>query len=440
MKKKRRQGGFEHEAPGLGRRLLRAVAALAVLLAVGEGLSLAWIKAQRGVIYYGARDTLASAAAPAKASSAPASADVLHPYLGFTLRPGTTVKAWVANNVGFPVAASLIEAEPGCCDVPRARRDNELLVGIFGGTAAKDFALQAQATPMLGRALRQVPAYADRPVRVLNFALADFHQPQPLLALAYVQALGQALDIVLVIDGVDDVALAGRQARLAGEPSFPVETRWAAPGRELESRRGAVGAETGLARYYRVAGQRWTAESTQCWLASCYLAKRGLAKLAAWRADRLAHVEETQAAGASLFAAAPLAAPGDPLQRAADRWRDSVLAMAGIARQSGALFLDVLQPAPWSPPGGDATAAADPRDAGAVTLLRKAYPEMLARAGMLRTAGVEFLDPAPRYADRTGLGEECCRLTADGNDRLAGVIGEAIATIHAEGRAPQKTR
>ncbi|MBL8703600.1 MAG: hypothetical protein JNM30_02085 [Rhodospirillales bacterium] len=428
----------------MGLRLAGLAVTLVLLLAGLEALSLAWVYSKRGAVYY--------AAERKSASDVPAALQipeaVFHPYMGFIHRVGRTGEGWRTNNVGFQVAEPLARDAPDCCDIPHARRDNEVLVGVFGGSVATSFAMRAQVDATLARRLQEISAYRDRPVRVLNFAMPAFRQPQQMIALAYFQTLGQELDIALEIDGFNEVVTSQRNFQSGVEPSFPADTLWGEWGRQIErqgGRSGEAAAEAGLAGYYRFAAQRWMAESGQCFFAACHLGKAALAKLSAWRAQRLERgLRQTTA---TLFPTTirTRPAPGfDVVATTADQWRDASIAMASLARQNGTLYLHVVQPNQWWQAAGDyQPIAADHIYGWVPDLVNKGYPAIVARTPALKAAGVELLDATLLFKDRAARAmyvDDCCHYTDQGNDLLAGAIADQVAAIQAEGRAPASRR
>lgn len=442
--KKRRPGGFEQERTGIGLRLAGLGVTLVLLLVGLEVASLGWVYAQRGAVYYAVQRT-ATSEVPAALQVPDA---VFHPYLGYIHRVGRTGEGWRTNNVGFQVAEPLARDVPDCCDIPHARRDNEVLVGVFGGSVATGFALRSQVDATLARHLQRIPAYRDRPVRVLNFAMPGYRQPQQLMALAYFLTLGQELDIAIEIDGFNEVVTSFRNYQSGVEPSFPADTLWGEWGRQIErqgGRSGAAAAEAGLAGYYRFAAQAWIAESGRCFFAACHLGKAALAKLSAWRAQRLErNLRQTTA---TLFPTTlrNKAAPDfDVFEATADQWRAASIAMANLARQNGTLYLHVVQPNQWWRAAGDyQPIAADHIYAWVIELVNKGYPAIVARTPALKAAGVELLDATLLFKERAARAmyvDDCCHYTDAGNDVLAAAIADQVAAIQAEGRAPASRR
>lgn len=127
---------------------------------------------------------------------------VLHPYLGFVADPAdASTTAGPAFNprstdFGFPRNRADLLADPA---------DNEVTVAVFGGSVAYILATHNQDlfADRLGRSWR----FKDKRLRVLNFAVPGYKQPQQLMALAYALSLGVEIDIVINIDGFNEVAL-----------------------------------------------------------------------------------------------------------------------------------------------------------------------------------------------------------------------------------------
>jgi hypothetical protein len=421
-----------------------ALGALGVTVALGfvatEAASLAWIYLQRGEFYYRA-DRAGAAETPPSLQVPDA---VFHPYLGFIHRVGRQGEGWTTNNVGFQVAADLPARQPDCCDYPRTRREDEVLVAIFGGSVATDFAMHAQRSATLSEGMEQLPAYRGRTVRVLNFAMPGFRQPQQLATLAWFRTLGQQFDIVVNIDGFNEVVTSHKNWQSGVEPSFPADTLWGEWGRQLEhAARGApVPADRALAAYYKATAARLHAESAQCGLASCHLAKRLLARLAHWRSERLGRAGGARTQGATLFPTAThsrFPADFDVFGYAAEGWRNASHAMAAMARDHGAIYLHVVQPNQWWHESGRYRPIAEDHIYGwVIDPVNRGYPALVERAAQLRAEGVGVLDATLLFKDvpdRRVYSDDCCHYTAEGNERLAKAIAEAIAAIHAEGRA-----
>ena len=91
-------------------------------------------------------------------------------------------------------------------DYPVARAsDRQLLVGIFGGSVGAWFC-EVGADRLAAR-LAAAPAFRGRDVVPLCFSHEGYKQPQQLLVLSYFLSIGQAFDLVINIDGFNEVAM-----------------------------------------------------------------------------------------------------------------------------------------------------------------------------------------------------------------------------------------
>jgi hypothetical protein len=123
-----------------------------------------------------------------------------HPYFGFIQKPSSDFRpGFKVNNYGF--------ISPH--DYPfKKTKPNQFVVGIFGGSVASGYAIFEVQNQILAKHLKQLPGLQDKEFVILSFATGGYKQPQQLLILNYFLALGQELDMVINIDGFNEVALA----------------------------------------------------------------------------------------------------------------------------------------------------------------------------------------------------------------------------------------
>jgi hypothetical protein len=117
--------------------------------------------------------------------------EVIHPYLGFVLDPQRNPME--VSEFGFDSglnSETLVNKKPAT-----------VLVGVFGGSFAHGVFGSARAL------LKDCPALSGQEIIVANFASGGYKQPQQLLTFSYLLALRAQFDIVLNIDGFNEVAL-----------------------------------------------------------------------------------------------------------------------------------------------------------------------------------------------------------------------------------------
>lgn len=122
-----------------------------------------------------------------------------HPFFGFVQKPGPDFRpGFKMNNYGF--------ISP--YDYPfKKTNKNQFIIGVFGGSVASGYSIFEVQNKILPGYIKQLPAFKDREFVILSFATGGYKQPQQLLILNYFLALGQELDMVVNIDGFNEVAL-----------------------------------------------------------------------------------------------------------------------------------------------------------------------------------------------------------------------------------------
>ena len=135
------------------------------------------------------------------AATAPA-LEVIHPYLGYVYNPQANNEALYKahENLSISEFGFVDEAEP-----IQAQSNDKVIIGIFGGSVA--WWLSVQGIDSLKNEIRRIPGFTDKELVIVRTALGGFKQPQPLMALSYLLILGAHFDLVIEIDGVNEVAL-----------------------------------------------------------------------------------------------------------------------------------------------------------------------------------------------------------------------------------------
>ncbi len=127
---------------------------------------------------------------------------VLHPYIGYVRKynPGganrvnrLVVKVPV-NEYGFFGPSPI---EPTSADA--------VTVAVTGGSVATELFLYGRGA--LRSVLEASPAFAGKTIRIVSLALGGFKQPQQLMALSYLLTLGAPFDVVVNLDGFNEVVL-----------------------------------------------------------------------------------------------------------------------------------------------------------------------------------------------------------------------------------------
>jgi len=125
----------------------------------------------------------------------------LHPYVGFVQRLDV-------GSVQVPDGPLLHVNEFGYrdeADPIHKRSADKVIIAILGGSVANGFGRIGAV--LLERHLRQSERYADKEFVFVRLAVPGYRQPQQLMTIAYLLSLGAQFDIVINIDGFNEVAL-----------------------------------------------------------------------------------------------------------------------------------------------------------------------------------------------------------------------------------------
>ncbi len=124
----------------------------------------------------------------------------IHPYLGYSYDPEGRLKRLSgeapATDWGFTDKAGRSPV--------RRRGPGKVVIGILGASVASQFA--GQGLGVLERELKRSPRFAGKEIEFVSLAIGSIKQPQQFMALNYALALGAEFDIVINIDGLNEVA------------------------------------------------------------------------------------------------------------------------------------------------------------------------------------------------------------------------------------------
>lgn len=358
---------------------------------------------------------------------------VLHPYLGFVRDASVRNHRFNGRPVGLPVNRHGFFGSPP--DPPIS--SGAFVVAITGGSVALDFFLQAREAFV--DSLRLIPEFADREIEVVSLALGGWKQPQQLAALTYFLSLGARFDMVVNVDGFNEVALPFAENVPYGVAyCFPRSWRtYAAKAVDFDR-----AAPMGLILEIRERTEKWRDRlSSSPW-------RRSTVVLAIWRAYLLRQegregaledairggLEEEGVPGYQ--ESGPFedyAAPGDLFADAARLWKRSSLQMWKACEANGIRYYHFLQPNQHHPGAKELTdwerrfALASP-EYPHVRAVREGYPLLLAAGRELAGAKVPFFDLTGIYGNETGTiyVDACCHVDLRGNRILAGRIAAAI--------------
>jgi len=116
---------------------------------------------------------------------------IIHPYLGFIYNP-QDIKS---TRFGFLDQTLPIQK----------KSNSKIIVGILGGSSAEILAQFGSDT--LKEKLGKLDIFKGKDIVVLNLAIGSYKQPQQLMVLNYILALGGEFDYVINLDGFNEIVL-----------------------------------------------------------------------------------------------------------------------------------------------------------------------------------------------------------------------------------------
>jgi hypothetical protein len=347
------------------------------------------------------------------------SATFPHPFFGWETELG---------DQGIERGAELFAAGPP---------PGEHTIVVVGGSVAALFAIERTGgAPTLEAALEADPRYAGRDVRVLPYGRGAFKQPQQLFLVAWLFHLGLVPDLVINLDGFNEVAIAPQNLKYGAHPLHPSMPQWGplaqgrGPSQDLERTLALAACRQQLeAHVARCLGDA-RLRSAVLGRPARQLLRREQARWQDLQTEFLVQRLQLQqsegtAIGPSFHGDARAA-----VELAVRTWRDGSLDLAALCARRGVRYLHVLQPT-LHDPGAKIVTAEERRTGGAARewLLGVAggYPLLRQEGAALAAAGVEFLDASRIFAevDET-LYYDACHFGREGNRLLAEAIAAAL--------------
>lgn len=338
---------------------------------------------------------------------------VVSPYVGFDL----------SNSVQYIDRHLKAQAE-----------GDDFTILILGGSVAANFSFLGRER--LLQELAKDARLAGREIRVLNYARAAHKAPQQLTHAAYLFSLGLAPDVVLCLDGFNELAVAARNAKQGTHPALPSVGQW------LPLLTDSAGDSAQLERLAAVLLQRNRAlAEIDAWLASAtrhsaMIGRRGLVRIDRARVAYAKAVEEVVASeGASardeIRGPSFAGGPSEVLEECARIWSETSISLNALCEARGITYLHVLQPTLHDADSKPLTE--EERRTGKAPEVweraaRDGYP-LLRAAGMgLRERGIAFHDGSRAFATlEDTVYYDACHFRKPGHEVLALDVARALA-------------
>jgi hypothetical protein len=355
-----------------------------------------------------------------------AAEDSVHPYFGFVRRPKDPPEpeSLPVNAFGFVDSNSPIQH----------RDKDKVIVGILGGSLAEEFC--DFVLPAFETQLKQLPRFAGKRIVFVRLAISGYKQPQQLFVVNYLLALGAQFDLIVNIDGFNEIALPVVENVPSGVfPSFPRD--WGV--RVLERRDTALLRRMGEVVYLQETDRSWSRRFAAIpWSLSPtarlvwavrheWLARAIIAGYKSTIELREKHRSFTAQGPAESFADLPAL-----LKHCVGVWKRSSLELAKVCDGLGIEYHHFLQPNQYvagSKPMSEAERTlAIESTFPAKPAVEAGYPMLIQAGRELASSGVRFQDLTQIFAHETQqtYRDNCCHLNTTGNERLAVAMAKAI--------------
>lgn len=367
--------------------------------------------------------------------------EALHPYFGPTHTPGTAFDIPEALRVNGSAPSRLRTNNFGFVsshDYPVVKtHDRQFVIGMFGGSVGLWFC-HVGAHRLLEDLMKH-PFFQDREVVPLCFSHEGYKQPQQALVLAYFLSIGQPFDLVVNIDGFNDVALANLNNERGLDISMPsvqhlgplmnlVDQSTLTPDK-LESLATIGRDRQQLAdlveriRANRIASVNVVLDRLYRRRVADYVKELG----------RFSHLPSNPS-DRSLIQVTPAVSARDAgrlFTAMADQWASSSRLMSEMLAARGGAYFHFLQPNQYhtTRPFSEGEAAVALSEASPYKeSVEKGYPALVEARSRLLKANVRFFD-ATHVFDRRAESvymDNCCHYTLLGNQVLADFIAASI--------------
>ena len=357
--------------------------------------------------------------------------EALHPYLGWVMIPGLGSGSAVGdrelpvNHLGFVDDGETIYK----------RSEDRLLVGVCGGSVAQQMSLLGEQT--LRQRLESSPEFRGKRIQFVRLATSGFKQPQHLMALNYLLALGGELDVLINVDGYNEIALTMAE-NMKGHVFAAYPRSWDARLEDVVDPN--VASLSFRLLQTRSLRQEWAAWIRRSWLGHTWSGTLIWALRDRWlQAERLELATEFRAhsdrAGHGFERDGPrqtFTSTDEMYSHVVRLWAECSRLQAQICQARGIRYLHCLQPNQYH--AGSKTFSeyelekciAEDQEYGAV--VKRGYPLMIEEGRKLRSQGVNFHDLTPLFSNQadTIYSDFFCHYNQIGNDLLATAVAQLL--------------
>ncbi|MEG3938033.1 hypothetical protein QT995_07705 [Microcoleus sp. S36b_A3] len=369
----------------------------------------------------------------------------LHPFFGYVLKQGAFPNEKLKLKVNKEGFYSLYE-------YPFIKTNkNQLIVGIFGGSVANNFAVNEYVTKRFSQKLKSYPEFANKEIIVLNFCNGGYKQPQQLLILNYFLAFGQDLDLVVNIDGFNEVALSNLNNKAGLEIGMP-SVQHVKPLTSLANNNLSPEAMSSIVQISETKKQLKAGidKLQTCQLALCHaitslrvkqLVNNYQKALVKYDRQVKQSNQNTENSGIVYLPKADFVLPdAAAFNEVASIWYESSIAMNQILSSRKIKYFHFIQPNQYYQTKRIFTAKEDEiaidKNSPYIEGVKKGYPVLLSKVDDLQKAGVNVFN-AVNILDNTKetvYKDGCCHYNSVGEEVLADYVSSSIIKVVRESK------
>ncbi|MBF0318206.1 MAG: hypothetical protein HQL01_00165 [Nitrospirae bacterium] len=392
-------------------------------------------------------------AADNKSASAIETVYLLHPYYGYVMNEGDTelFKKYAAkgdrDTYGFYNKYSPVQK----------RSVDKLLVGITGGSVAMIMAMSYEG--VLVKLLSAIPQFRGRQIMLIDLSLGGFKQPQQLFSASDIIAHGGQFDILINIDGFNEIALPAATNIGHGVP-FHFPQNWRLLAERMSSKKEEllmlqIEQAKEHRRHISTVFSAWlpshTATGNLLWRVLNAKDNQKVASYEAMLANivtaagvrEIRQIRSTQCRTAFLGPEYKHITVRSLYIDIVRHWQRNSVMLNNVIANQGGMYFQFLQPNQYytgsKPMSAEEAAVAVSAASPYKKEVERGYPYMRAGGAGLQNAGVNFTDLTlifkhvkfPVYLDA------CCHFNKEGYDIFIASIVDTIAkTVATSGLSP----
>lgn len=365
--------------------------------------------------------------------------EVIHPYFGYTIDGKERIKGCEGDNVQKCYRRIKMPT-----DTPFPKRsDDKLIVAVLGGSVAVGTTHQKGSKYSYAALLAKLPEYKGREVIVYALNAGGLRQPQQAMMLNYFYLMGAEFDLIISLDGFNDVVVPAYDYRSSGaHPSYPKS--WA----NRVSQTLSPDLVDLLAQKQNLEASH---KARATLMSNSWLKNSPICNLL-WQISHVNYSNKHSSINESIFT---LGKPNgknndfhyealgpdynfttweDLHQYSVDMWARSSLLISKLATVNNAKYLHFLQPNQYIEGSKPLMSEAEKKvallaDVGYGNLYKQIYPRIQKKAPWLKDQGIEYHDLSYLYKDVSAplYIDNCCHVNSAGSHMM---IKKIVDTIH----------